>query len=106
MRRRDVWRAVAIVSVIAAACAERTPPPGPERSPSPTIPSCLTDADCSGGEECRDGVCVRHGTDESVEAPSVLCPGGCPPPQICADGVCVGRLIGDGGPEELPCGGC
>ncbi len=86
---------------VVGACASSTPPPSPERSPSPTIPSCITDADCVGGEECAEGVCIRPGLDGSAEA----CVRGCPPGTMCVDGDCVELAKPDGGSTDA-CGGC
>jgi hypothetical protein len=94
--------AVATVAMAAiAACSTNTPPPSPERSPSPTLPSCITDADCTGGEECRDGVCARPGLDGRPQR----CARGCPSGAICVDGACVASAAGDGGLRDS-CGGC
>ena len=95
MRGPDRWARCLFVVVVAAACSSSTPPPGPERSPSPTLPSCLTDADCSGGEQCRDGVCMRPGIERTGD--DVRCPQGCGPLQFCKHGVCVGRILADAG---------
>ncbi|HVH45336.1 MAG TPA: hypothetical protein VM925_23445 [Labilithrix sp.] len=101
---RDGLLAAVALLALGLACTSSTPPPEPQRSPAPTLPSCVTDADCSAGEECREGECLRHGVDEGE---SGGCPQGCGPGQICADGVCVGRIdADDGGTAELPCGGC
>ena len=102
MRHRD--RRVAAIAVLAAAaaCTSSTPPPEPQRSPSPRVPSCVTDADCSAGEECRDGLCQRPGIEATLEP--VGCPEGCPDGEVCADDVCVGKIV-DAGRDE-PCGGC
>ena len=107
MRHRNIGVAVALALATVLACSESTPPPEPGRSPSPRIPSCVTDADCSAGEECRDGVCSRPGIDEVPEGtPRASCPEGCAPGEVCADGICVGQVTGDGGAVEEPCGGC
>lgn len=109
MRHRHFTLAVALAVASAVACSESTPPPEPRRSPSPRIPSCVTDADCSAGEECRDGVCTRPGLDEddTEHTPRIACPEGCAPGEICADGVCVGRIEGDAGADgDDVCGGC
>jgi hypothetical protein len=90
---------------ILVACSSSTPPPGPERSPSPTIPSCLTDADCSGGEECRDGVCVRPG-NEYAEDRAPPCPAGCPVGHLCMNGHCVDSGEENDAGVPPPCGGC
>ena len=66
----------------------------------------MTDADCTAGEECRDGVCERHGIEAGVEP--VGCPEGCAPEQVCAGGICVGRIIdadADAEPGDT-CGQC
>jgi hypothetical protein len=108
MLRRNIAVAVALAVAAAVACSESTPPPEPRRSPSPRIPSCVTDADCSAGEECRDGVCARPGLDEVTEGtPRGACPEGCAPGEVCADGICVGQITGDaGGATDDSCGGC
>jgi hypothetical protein len=106
LRIRMGWRSVTLGLALAAACASSTPPPEPQRSPSPTMPSCLTDADCKAGEECRKGECVRHGVDHP---PVQDCPQGCPGNQICVDGVCVEATnvdAGDGGILLFACEQC
>ena len=104
---RNIGMAVALAVAAVVACSESTPPPEPRRSPSPRIPSCVTDADCSAGEECRDGVCWRPGLDEVDGTPRAACPEGCPPNEVCADGICVGQITGDGGTlDDDACGGC
>jgi hypothetical protein len=84
------WIAVlaSIVGWGGGGCTTSTPPPGPERSPSPTLPSCVIEADCGGGEECRDGVCRRPGTPVDAGAP---CSRECGAEELCVEGICVSQ---------------
>lgn len=97
---RAVASALLGVFVIGA-CAANTPPPSPERSPSPALPSCITEADCTGGEECIEGICVRPGSEERHER----CAERCPPETMCVHGECIEVGQSDGAPSDA-CGSC